>query len=323
VQIKNTKNITHDEQDIQSILRYNPLRFVREAYVRFIQGLFHAAPRGCFHWELDGEDTDIVISDENPIKTDTLGKRPCISCTRAPVSFYTVGLDDMLSYDMKTGARQKTILIPGTMSINCCSRVALEAEQLAWVVAEHLWMLRDTMRHWGFYDVGRNLAIGSPSPPGAIIQNDGGDEWYVVTITSPFQMSRTSQITPLGAAIASSIETTMSGRIDGRRELGVPYADPPGLPYAVTSSTGTGQEVGSLGASVNTPHNEGGILSHSVTKMPHPLNPAVQVTVRAARPGDPAMRAPTYRGRTIPIRDPAMEESANQQRALQTRIVKT
>jgi hypothetical protein len=265
------------------------------------------------------EETDIVVSDENPIKTDTLGKRPCISCTRGPVALYTLGLDDVLQYNLTSGAKKKTILLPGTISINCCSRVPLEAEQLAWVVAEHLWMLRDVMRRWGFYDVGRNLAIGAPSPPGSIIQNDGGDEWYVVTITSPFQISRISQTTPLGQKIAASVEMTLGGNLIGRTPQGIPYTDRPEMPYSYDRPQ-PADDLPSVGGRVGGMKGEGSISSHSVRTMAHPLNPNVQVIVRAARPGDPIFSPPSIYGRTIPISGRPVEESVIE---LETRTVKT
>jgi hypothetical protein len=301
VQSKSTKTTSREEQEISQVLRYNPLRFVREAYVRFIQGLFYAAPKGWYHWEPDLESTDIVISDENPIKTDTLGKRPGVTCTRAPVALYSVGLDDMLSYNLKTGAKRKTIIIPGTMSINCCSRVPLEAEQLAWIVAEHLWVLRDVMRPYGFYDVGRNISIGSPSAPGSIIQGDGADEWYVVALTSPFQLSRISGTTPLSQSIASSVEMTLRGTIHGRKPQGVPYHGGPEVPYAVEGALAA-DDISSVGGRVDMPYGSGGVAQHSVKVEAHPLNPKQEVTVRAARPGDPAVRPPSIYGRAVPTR---------------------
>lgn len=319
MQSKSTKTTSREEQEVAQILRYNPLRFVREAYVRFIQGLFYAAPKGWYHWEPDLESTDIVISDENPIKTDTLGKRPGITCTRAPVALYSVGLDDMLSYNFKSGAKQKAILIPGTMSINCCSREALEAEQLAWIVAEHLWVLRDVMRPFGFYDVGRNISIGAPSSPGSIIQNDSGDEWYAVALTSPFQLSRISGTTPLSQNIAASVETTLKGTIHGRKPQGVPYYNGPEMPYAVNGSI-TEDDIRAVGGRTDSAYGSGGIGQHVVRVEAHPLNPDQEVTVRAARPGDPAVRAPSIYGRRIPIDSRPVEESDNE---LDTRIVKT
>lgn len=308
MQSKSTRTTSREEQEVAQILRYNPLRFVREAYVRFIQGLFYAAPKGWYHWEPDQEATDIIINDENPIKTDTLGKRPAISCTRAPVALYSVGLDDMLTYSFKSGAKKKAILIPGTMSVNCCSRVPLEAEQLAWIVAEHLWMLRDVMRPYGFYDVGRNISIGAPSGPGSIIQNDSGDEWYVVTLTSPFQLSRISGTTPLSQNIASSVEMTLKGTLRGRKPQGVPYHDGPELPYAVDGSLPAG-DISAVGGRTNVPYGQGGIAQHSVRVQAHPLNPDQEITIRAARPGDPAVRQPSIYGRSIPIESRPVEES--------------
>jgi hypothetical protein len=225
----------------------------------------------------------------------------------------------MLAYNMASGAKKKTVLIPGTISINCCSRVPLEAEQLAWLVAEHLWMLRDVMRKWGFYDVGRNLAIGSPSPAGSIVQNDGGDEWYVVTITSPFQIGRISQSTPLGQRIASSVEITLGGKLEGRRPEGIPYTDRPEMPYAIDKLLPS-DDVPAVGGSVDVQKGESSIASHSVVKMAHPLNPNVQVTVRAARPGDPVFSPPCIYGRAIPITGRPVEESVIE---LETRTIKT
>jgi hypothetical protein len=318
MQSKSTRTTSQDEQEISQILRYNPLRFVREAYVRFIQGLFYAAPPGQYHWELDHGDTEIVICDENPIKTDVLGKRPGITCTRAPIAFYTLGLDDMLQYNPRTGVRKKTVLLPGTMSINCCSRVPLEAEQLAWIVAENIWLLRDVMRRWGFYDIGRNLAIGSPSPPGSIVQNDSGDEWYAVTITSPFQMNRVSQVYPLGSPIAEAVEMSLSGSLYGRRPQGVSY----GAVGVHESLPHGGDDLPKIGGRECAP-GEGSLMKHTNNVVPHPLDPSKTVTMRAVRPGDPIYRQPSIRGRTIPIAPNSVEESPIVQIDLERRIVKT
>ena len=314
MQVRTTRTTTHDEeQELNQILRYNPLRFIREAYVRFIQGLFSAAPKGWYHWELSNEETDIIITDENPIKIDTLGKRPCITCTRAPVALYTLGLDDMLSYDMATGARRKSVLIPGTMTVNCCSRVPLEAEQLAWIVSENLWMLRDVLRQWGFYDVGRNLAIGAPSPAGSIVSNDSGDEWYVVSITSPFQIARISQVTPLNQKIADAVRSTLITGPQTRMSQGIPYTDKPELPYEIDKMMPIDTDLPPIGGRVNEQYHTTSASSHSVIVCAHPLNPAQQVTIRAAKPGDPAVRPISMNGRAIPIRGTPVKQSTSEQ----------
>src|SRR5690606_8972546 len=117
-------------------------------------------------------------TDEMPLSLETLGDRPGITFTRAPVSFSQLGFDDMLQQDARTGRKTKSLLVPGTMLIHCCARVHLESEHLAFIAAEHLWLLRDLLMKAGFYDVGRNLSIGVTTQAGEIIANDQGEEWY-------------------------------------------------------------------------------------------------------------------------------------------------
>jgi len=194
----------------ESSFRYTPLQHLRWIYCRFVQGLFHAAPRGAYHWEPDATMTEIVITGESVVNASVVGLRPAVSFTRGPLRFFTLGHDDMLGFDMQTGQKKKSVLVPGTISVNCCSRNDLESEQIAWVVAEQLWMNRDLLMKTGFFEVGREPAVGSPSPAGSLVSNDSGEEWYATTITCPFQFYRTGTNTPLGAHIANSIGLSLN-----------------------------------------------------------------------------------------------------------------
>jgi hypothetical protein len=149
-----------------SEFRRNPLQHLRWLYTRFVQGLFWYCPKGQYHWEPSLDDTEIVVTNEHPVQIETLGSRPCVTFSRAPLQFFSIGIGDMLAYNMQTGATRKTVLIPGTMVINVSSKNMIEADNLAFFVAEHLWLLRDMLMQEGFYDVGRNIGIGPPTPPG-------------------------------------------------------------------------------------------------------------------------------------------------------------
>ena len=266
----------------------SPLEQVRTLYVGFCQGLFAAAPRGTFHWTPYLEETEIIITDESPIHVATIGMRPAISFTRGPVQSYSLGQDDMLSYDFATGKKKKSILVPGTMSINCCSRVDLESERLAWIVAEQLWMHREQLMREGFFEIGRQFVVGAPSPAGSIVSGDSADEWFATTVSSPFQFYRTSQSTPLGCHIVEGINLQFETQAQRVTSQGSP-ANPGGAdpPYAVnTSAPGTPPHV-----------------------VPHPLNPAQKVTVTSANPFKPGLRPPAIGGRTIPIQSVTVEQS--------------
>lgn len=261
-----------------------PLLHVRRMYVGFVQGLFHAAPRGSYHWDPDGISTEIIITDENPIHVDTVGKRPAISFTRGPVQFVGLGLDDMLSFDASTGTKKKSILLPGTMSINCCSSNDIESEYLASVVAEQLWMHRELLMRAGFFEIGRNFIIGAPSPAGSIVAGDSAAEWYATTISSPFHINRTASFSPLNTRIVQDISINLTAR-----------------PYTVPYST-WGQP-----AIQGFQQYEG--EQDGLPKMPHPLDPTKQVTVRSVYMNRPGIRPPAIRGRTIPVKQADVEGS--------------
>lgn len=273
----------------QSSFKYSPLEQVRTLYVGFCQGLFAAAPRGTYHWDPSLEQTEIIITDENPINVEVVGMRPAISFSRGPVQSYSLGNDDMLTYDMATGKKQKSILVPGTMSVNCCSRSDLESERLAWIVAEQLWLHREMLMRAGFFEIGRQFIVGAPSTAGSIVAGDSADEWYATTISSPFQFYRTSQITPLGQHILEGVTLQLSATRPLVQEQG---------PVATTGS-GTTQKVTTSAPGVSSP------------RVPHPLNPAQMVTVTSSRPYGPALRPASIGGRAIPIRSIDVEESVS------------
>jgi hypothetical protein len=275
----------------QNSFKYSPLEQVRTLYVGFCQGLFSAAPTGSYRWAPALEDTEIVITDESPIHVDTVGKRPALSFTRGPVQSFSLGQDDMLSYDFETGKKKKSILVPGTMSINCCSRNDLESERLAWIIAEQLWLHREMLMKAGFFEIGRQFVVGAPSPAGSIVAGDSADEWVCTTISSPFQFYRTSQITPLGRDILSGINlqfSSLSQTVNPEGPVqGTTGADPPFHVCETAPGMGPGM-------------------------VPHPLNPAQMVTVRSTRPNAAALRPPAIGGRAIPIQRIVVEQSCEQ-----------
>jgi hypothetical protein len=267
----------------ESSFRFNPLQHVRWVYTRFVQGLFFYCPRGQYHWEPEMDDSEIYVTDENPVDADSANGRPIVTFTRAPVQFYSLGFDDMVRYNMRTGTKMKSVLIPGTMSINVCSKNDLESENLAFAIAEHLWLLRDMLqKEGGFFDIGRNIQIGSPSPPGKIIQNDSAKEWFCTTILSPYHFQRTSQLSPLGQQVARGFEASLTPRMGQ-----IPDNSP------VTGS----------GVVDQTPSYDG------LPRVPHPLNPTRQVVVRQVRPYSPLLRAPSIGATVLPIQGSSVEQS--------------
>jgi len=264
-----------------SSFRYTPLEHVRTVLVGFVQGLFAQAPAGEYRWDPDEDKTEIIIRDENILHPEVIGARPAVNLSRGAIQFYGLGFDDVTNYQATTGKKTKAVLIPGTHTIHVSSRSEIEADNLAWVIAEHIWLLRDLLMQQGFYEIGRNISIGAPSQPNSIVQGDAGEEWYLVSISVPWQFPRQSAMTPLGKPILESIELNIQakGKVV-QAPQGWPDADfelpvniqrefPP--PYADTSDAYNG-----------TPNPLG--TRQDLHKQPHPLNPAQTVTVKTIKP---------------------------------------
>jgi hypothetical protein len=268
-----------------SSFKYTPLEHIRVLILSFIQGLFNAAPRGNYHFDPDDQLTEIIIRDENPIHVSTVGMRPAISLTMGQVQFYSLGIDDLYTYDFDIDRKVKVVLVPGTVSVNCCSRVDLEAGNLAWVISEHLWLLRELLLKAGFFEIGRGISISPPTPPGSIISNDSADEWYCSTIALPFQFSRKSAFTKLGDRIVQNIETYVRARTGGRIDAGRggPALTEPEFPVKVTESFPPSFAPGASDVYNKTP-DPAGTRTYSLPVAPHPLNPAKIVYVQTIRP---------------------------------------
>jgi hypothetical protein len=290
-----------------SSFKYNPLQHVRYLYTIFVQGLFYRAPRGAYHWEEELQDSEIVITAEAPLNTTTLGDRPGITFTRAPIAFRHLGFDDMLKVDAASGQKMKGLLIPGTMIVNCCSKNDLESEQIAWVTAEGIWLLRDQLMQQGFYDIGRNIQISAPSKAGGVVEGDGAQEFYCTSITSPFQFQRTSVFTPLGQRLLQGLTLQMGLNPQASLQQGIPipggtgpvdppfeqdvYPPPPFAPGAGNPN------IRSLGNPSGLP------------LVPHPLDPSKLVIVRPVRADQPGVRPPSINGQVLPILAPPVTSS--------------
>jgi hypothetical protein len=285
-----------------SSFKYVPLQYLRETFVAFIQGLFAAAPPNSFHWTSDLEHTEIMILDENPINAEKIGARPAINIVRGPLRFAGVGLDDMADYQFDTGKKTKEVFITGTISVNCLSSNDLESEQIAWIVGEMVWLLRERLLQEGLFETGREINLGSPSPAGSLVMNDQGSEWYATTLTIPYQFIRRSAFTPLGMAIMKSIDLHMSTRRQSVISKGTPDAG-----YNVT--TVMPDHFSSASDAGGKTPDPAGVNTSYLPKMPVPGNPSAGVVIQRPYNSRPGIRPASIGGGPIPIKIPCVEES--------------
>ena len=289
----------------ESSFKYNPLLHTRSLFIKFVQGLFSAVPQGCYRWSEDDSSTELYITGEEEIHPEVVERTPSVSFVRGPIQFYSLGLDDMENYEFDTNKKTKGVLLPGTMTVNVCSKHMLESEHLAFVIADHIWLLRGILMKQGMFEVGRSIQVGSPSKAGSIIMNDQGSEFFCTPVSVPYQLSRLSAVTPLGQQIARNITQCLNVRgpprvlSEGAPALG--HERPVGVHHDFPASFAPEAR------DVPKPNQ---------SMQPHPLNPAKKVCVRVVRPNNAGSTLHHSRA-AIPIPQTCVEQSSVSAPALQ------
>jgi hypothetical protein len=260
--------------------------------------------------QLDADKTELLVTNENSLDPETLMRRPALTFTRGPIQLYSLGIDDMSDFNFDTSKKTKDVLVPGTMTINAVARNPLETEDLAWVVMEHIWLLRHLLMQAGFFEIGKQPPqMGSPSPAGSIIMGDKGDEFSVTSISVPFQFSRRSSYSPLGKQIVGSIQSALTLSDPPQvGSTGWPQSDNPNGPYQTVSHLPPPFAPDASDARGQTP-DPAGTRQNFLPKQPHPLNPAKTVCVRTVRPNRPGVLSPNA-APSVPITDSCVEESS-------------
>jgi hypothetical protein len=176
----------------------DPLNYLVRIFIAFLQTIFEEAPVGKFHWRPEPEESEIIITEENPVFVDAVERKPVLSIILGPMKFNGSSLDDLVSLDLRNAREVHTDLIPGNISVNCISRVPQESRYLAWTCARHIWILRKLfIRETHIHEIGRTHQIGSVSPAGALVTGDTEGEWHSTAVQIPYFLQWTDSVTPL------------------------------------------------------------------------------------------------------------------------------
>jgi hypothetical protein len=175
----------------------DPAVFAMRLYIQYLQGLFNWMPEGTFHWEPDDEITEIMIRGQAPLNTEVVGKRPAITVVMGPYQFAGIGIDNLLSYNPKTGARVRTDLMSGYLVVYTIADSDIIAMRLAHIVAHHTRVNQRLLESpGGFYSIARpSPTVNSPSPPGQLVMGDPG-QLIMCQVNIPFQMQWTWETSP-------------------------------------------------------------------------------------------------------------------------------
>lgn len=188
----------------------SPLRHLQRLTLLFLRELFKAAPEGYWHWEDDEEKTEIIITKDVPVEEAVVMKRPVIALVRSGVGWSGLGLDQLLHENVKTGERTHVDMISGNLTFNCLARVPDEAEDIAWLVSTHIWLLRRVLLKLGFHDIGQRCQVLAPTPPGVLVQGAAKEETINVPAVTPFQFSWGAKVLEQDVPLLASVEARLT-----------------------------------------------------------------------------------------------------------------
>ena len=201
----------------------DPMIFALRLYVQFLQGLFNQTPVGTFHWEPDNEVSEIVIRGEAPLDMSVVGKRPAITVVSGPVQYQGLGMDNMLSYDPKTGKRVRTDLMSSIFSVYCLAESDIIASRLGHIVSHYTRLKQRLLESsGGFYSIARPApSANSPSSPGQLVMGDPAG-LVMVQVSIPFTLQWTWSTKPL----QNPSDTTLDQITQHRRASEYEYTEP-------------------------------------------------------------------------------------------------
>lgn len=198
-----SNNILSDTKDIL-------LKFLRHYFAQQAAGEFkYTQEEDLFTGGTSEIATELIITDSGTIGTDTVEKRPAIIVSRTPFRYANLGLDNLLSHNYKTGKRVHTDMLTGQFTINCISRIGLEAETLAMSVAKACKFYRRELQKYGFFQIGQAVTVGTETPANAFMGGDSDEDFINVPVVLPMSYQETWSLTPDSTTL-SSVNVTIN-----------------------------------------------------------------------------------------------------------------
>ncbi len=186
-----------------------PLFFFTRVFLLFLQGLFEQMDAGSFKWSSDEKLSEVAIHDQVPIPRERVEQKPQIVTMRGPAQFANLTLDQLRSFNSRTGEKERTDLVSCTMTINCISKNGVEAQRIAWIVMDNIREFKTLLQRAGMHKVGDEVQMGPESPPGSFISGEADPEFVLVSVFAPFHFQWTKRSRPLNSPLLRSIEAKL------------------------------------------------------------------------------------------------------------------
>lgn len=156
---------------------------IKKIFLSFAQGYF-AQAFSPFLWNVDPKRTKIFIGDRNIAAPAVIEKLPSIILSRGTMSYAQTSIDQRQFVDTASGpfsAKQRTDLVRGSITFNCSSSNAIEAEEIANIIFLNIVGFKDEFRERGIHQI-----LGTSIGEEQVVRGDVVPRLVVVPVTVLF-----------------------------------------------------------------------------------------------------------------------------------------
>jgi len=188
--------------------------WARHVMVCFLQGLCNKLPLDhAWHWEPDLNTSGIWISGGTPLDYGRVSPRPAIAVDVGQYQAANIAMDQLRAEDQLTGERLHVDLVPGTLTVYALGGVETEARRLGgWISRQIRYHRRLLQTEGSFHQIGQQLAVAPPTPPGQIFQGASDERARMVAVNIPWYMQWGWYTRPIAPPTQTSLDYIQADR---------------------------------------------------------------------------------------------------------------
>lgn len=161
------------------------LRYATRAWLMWLQGVFRYSPPGRYRWNESFDETEIVITDQDPDASPRTNKRPIITTSRGAATWVGTSLGQTESLGLDTPDFIFSDMLQTSLTITVIAREGLEAQDIAYTIFRLIPVFKkQLLRSARMHSIGNNITITAESGSN-IVPGSSTPEWRMVQIIVP------------------------------------------------------------------------------------------------------------------------------------------
>jgi len=133
------------------------------------------------------DETEIVITDQNPDKIEKTNVRPVIATARGPATWAGTSMGQSIQHSLDSPAKTYTDIIGTSMTLSIVAREGLEAQNLAYFIFRMIPVFKASIQRLGrIHAISNSITLTQESQQGALVPGSSSPEWKMIQVIIPF-----------------------------------------------------------------------------------------------------------------------------------------